>query len=69
MKWKDRSVGTVTTQLTKSPGFDSWQGLECFYRRHRDQTGSGAHPPPTHWVPFLSRGKAAGAWNWPLTSI
>ena len=34
------------------------------------QTGSGAHPISVQWVPkTFSSSKAAGAWNWPLTSI
>jgi hypothetical protein len=54
-----------------------WSGLRDpaeagnFSLHHRVQTGSGAHPAP---YPVGTRSsfpgdKAAGAWNWPLTSI
>jgi hypothetical protein len=34
--------------------------------RHRVETGSGAHPAS---YSMGTRGKAVGAWSWPLTSI
>jgi len=38
---------------------------------HRAQTGSGAHPAsyPMGAGDCFPRGKAAGAWSWPLSSI
>jgi hypothetical protein len=38
---------------------------------HRVQTGSGAYPASYTIVTVVSLcgGKAAGAWNWPLTSM
>jgi hypothetical protein len=46
-------------------------GARNFYLRHRVQTGSEAHPAPYQMGSGCSfaRGKAAGTWSWPLTSI
>jgi len=42
-----------------------------FYRRYPIQTDFGAHPAfyPNGSRVFSPKGKATGAWNWPLTSI
>jgi hypothetical protein len=54
-----------------------WAGVRVpaeagnFSLHHRVQTGFGAHPtsyPMCTWGSF-PRGKAAGPWSWPLTSI
>jgi len=45
--------------------------LEIIYFLDSVQTGSGAHPAsyPMATRSFFPAGKAAGAWNWPVTSI
>jgi hypothetical protein len=49
--------------------FPAWAG-NCSLH-HRIQNGSGAHPAsyPMGTRDSFPRGKAAGAWSWPLTSI
>jgi len=46
-------------------------GAGHFSLRHRVQTASGAHPASYSMGigGVFPRGKAAGAWSWPLTSI
>jgi hypothetical protein len=46
-------------------------GAGNFSLHHRLQNGSGAHPAsyPMGTRGSFPGGKAAGAWNWPLTSI
>jgi hypothetical protein len=46
-------------------------GAGNFSLHHRVQNGSEAHPAsyPMGTRDSFSRGKAAGAWSWPLTSI
>jgi len=53
------------------PGFNSQQGPAFFSPRYRFQTGSGVHPPsyPMGNGGSYPGGKAAGAWNCPLTTI
>jgi len=35
---------------------------------HPSRPALGSTQLPVHWVPGLSRGKAAGAWRWPPIS-
>jgi len=61
----------VTRLRNGRPGFDSRQEQEYFSLRHRVQTGSGGPLSVLsnwYWSP-LARGKTAGAWSWPITSI
>jgi hypothetical protein len=46
-------------------------GAGNFSLHHRVHNGSGAHPAsyPMGTRRYFLRGKAAGAWSWPLTSI
>jgi len=54
-----------------------WSGVRVlawarnFFLHHRDQTGSGDHPAsyPMGTGGSFPGDKAAGAWNWPYTSI
>jgi hypothetical protein len=69
---------TVTKAYFKSYGLDN-RGSRVriparagnFFLHHRVQTGSGAHPDsyPMGTRRSLPGSKAAGVWNWPLTSI
>jgi hypothetical protein len=48
-----------------NPGWD-------VFLRHRAQAGSGTHPASYVMITegeFFPRGKAAGVWSWPTTSI
>jgi hypothetical protein len=58
-------------------GLDDWgsrvrypAGTGSFSLHHRVQSGSGTHPAsyPMDTRGSYPGGKAAGAWNWPLTS-
>jgi hypothetical protein len=51
-------------------GFDSRRGLWIFLFTTASRTVLGPTQPPVQWVPGAHpRGKAAGTWSWPLTSI
>jgi hypothetical protein len=60
-----------------SPNTPLWGGAQLggaqgqIYLYHRVQTGSWAHPAsyPMGTRGSFLRGKASGAWSWPLTSI
>jgi hypothetical protein len=47
-------------------------GIKSRWRRdfpHMSRPALGPTQPPIHWVPEISRGKAAGAWHWPPMPI
>jgi len=51
-------------------GFRFPAGARNFSLHHASRLVLGPTQPSVKWVPeFLSRGKAAGAWSWPLESI
>jgi hypothetical protein len=72
-KSRDNSVGIATGYGLDDPmtGFRFPEGAGNFSLRHHVQTGSGVHPAsyPMGTGSSFTGGKAAGAWNWPLTSI
>jgi hypothetical protein len=69
------SRGSAICKAT-SYGLDDWGvgvrvpvGSRIFLFSKSSRPALGSTQPPTLWVPgALSRGKAAGAWSWPLTS-
>jgi hypothetical protein len=67
------SVSILTRLRAGRPRFDSqvvqWRDVFLFATASRPVVGPTQ--PPTQWVPraLSHRGKAAGAWYWPLTSV
>jgi hypothetical protein len=70
MMSRDWSVGMVTGYGLDSRGLILSRGKD-FSLLHNIQTGSGAHKVsyPMSTGGSLPRGKAAGTWSWPLTSV
>jgi hypothetical protein len=57
---RDSAVGVATCYGLYGPGIESRWGRDIL---HPSRPVLGLIEPPLHWVPGLSRGKAAGAWR------
>jgi hypothetical protein len=72
-KSRDSSVGIALGYGSDDRGSEVrfMAGAGNFTLHHRVQIGAGGHPAsyPMGTKGSFPRGKAAGAWNWPLTSI
>jgi len=75
MSYKDETctwLSSIVTWLRAGrQGVRFLAGVGIFSFRNQVQTGSGAHPASysIYTCGSFPRGKAFGAWSWPLTSI